>query len=135
MLPDWVSHYTGKPFAHRGRGPVAYDCYGLLKAVLEREFGAGPLPDYLDDYRHADGIGAARAVVGAMRGGPWQRVTGPAQPGDALVWRFNGVARHVAVCVAPGWMLHVEKGCETVAERIDNPMWTGRLEGVFRYVD
>ena len=41
----WVTDYLGKPWEPGARGPDAFDCWGLLRDVYERQFGLS-LPFY-----------------------------------------------------------------------------------------
>lgn len=48
MKPDLVtvSDLIGKPWRLGARGPDAYDCWGLVREILQRMHPAEPLPDW-----------------------------------------------------------------------------------------
>ena len=105
-IPAWTDRYRGKPFRFGADGPDAYDCYGLLRAVLREQFGvhAPPLdkPELLD-------LAGRVALVEADPECPWVPADAPA-PGDVLAFdepRPDGThGLHVGVVVADGWMIH-----------------------------
>ena len=48
MNPD-VNDLIGRPWRLGGRGPDAYDCWGLVREVLQRMRPGLPLPDWASD--------------------------------------------------------------------------------------
>jgi cell wall-associated NlpC family hydrolase len=111
-LPAWVDAYRGRPFVKDGEGPEAFDCYGLVRAVLRERFGVqAPAMD-----------GLSRALEDP--GSPWVQVGDEEPPcaGDVLV--FLGLGRiHVAVVVARNWVLHAMDDVGVCTGRFDR----GRL--------
>jgi cell wall-associated NlpC family hydrolase len=71
VIPAWVSGWIGLPWADRGRGPQAYDCWGLVRAVLAEQF-ALEVPDFSQKYGRSRSASAA-SVIDAERL-DWQRV-------------------------------------------------------------
>ena len=130
MIPEWTAKYVGLPFAEKGRGPGAFDCWGLVREVLAAEFGISYLPDYTACYTHtADKTSVSEAVNHGLAVG-WFRVP-YAEPGALLVLRIGGQPRHVAVAVNSKWMLHVLEGSNSVLERLDSMTWSGRIAGIY----
>lgn len=72
--------YIGKPFSWYGRGPDAYDCYGLARAALA-DFGI-LLPNY--EYQENDHDGISTLIVAMSATPQWLPVEDP-QPGDAVL--------------------------------------------------
>ncbi|MGD9850100.1 MAG: C40 family peptidase [Nitrospirales bacterium] len=136
MLPDWINDYIGIPFVDGGRDRAGCDCYGLVRLVLAEQF-AIDAPSYHEDYRSADDRAGVADALEARRGGRWQEITEArmAQAGDVAVFRVGGLPLHCGLLVSPDRMLHVAKGCETVVEPIDGPVWKNRLVGLYRYLD
>lgn len=44
-MNHWATKYIGKPFKLGARGPVAYDCWGLMREIYQTEFNI-QLPDH-----------------------------------------------------------------------------------------
>ncbi|GJL65115.1 MAG: tail assembly protein [Nitrospirales bacterium] len=121
---DW-NHWAGLPYAPRGRGPHAYDCWGLLVAVLQ---AAGhDLPCVLDD-------GAATSEQQA-RLAQWKPIPPghSPQPFDMAAFCYIKDTLHLGLVCGPGLFLHAAGG---MASRIDNfvyQRWRSRLRGFYRY--
>lgn len=68
MIPEWVGKWIGLSYADKGRGP-AYDCWGLVAAILAAEAGIA-LPDYASAYTRADDrLSVADAVEAGLSDG------------------------------------------------------------------
>ncbi len=57
--------FIGLPYRAGARGPDAYDCYGLIAAVMKASRGVD-LPDWYQDAPGAEG--ASRAISAALAG-------------------------------------------------------------------
>lgn len=131
-----LAHWIGKPYADKGRGPDAFDCWGLARAVLQ-ERGL-VLPDYADAYATADDPDEAAAAVRAGLADGWRAVSRP-QPFDLIVLNVAKRPWHCGVMVAADRFLHVMPPAPTgrqafsCIERIDSPRWVGRIEGWYRH--
>lgn len=130
-IPDWVAEYVGLPFAEHGRDRSGVDCWGLIRLVLAARFGVR-VPSYVGDYTSTiDQDELGRLMRGEMA--PWREVTGREHIGDGVLLRVRGQPIHVGLVVAPGWMLHIERGIDSVIERYDGNRWAKRLIGIFRH--
>jgi cell wall-associated NlpC family hydrolase len=130
-VPAWCEKWVGLPFRDKGRGPDAFDCWGLVRAVLIEQFGV-TLPDYADAYTDAhDHASVAAAVEAGLRDG-WQIVPTP-RCGDLVVIKIAGRPWHCALAVTPARFLHVPDKGTSCIERFDNVIWTRRLEGIYRH--
>lgn len=131
-VPEWVGAWIGRPFRDKGRGPDAFDCWGLVRAVLRDQFGIA-LPDYADAYTEShDHASVAEAVESGLRDG-WQIVRQP-KCGDLIVIRVAGRPWHCGLMVTPERFLHVPDKGTSCIERLDSVIWTRRIEGIYRYV-
>ncbi len=96
----WASTYRGRPWASGAEGPAAFDCWGLVRAVLRDRAGIA-LPRI-----QVDG-GDIRAVVRAFKAHPelahWREVEAPRELDAALMAQ----ARHP---VHVGLYLEVDGG-------------------------
>ena len=127
--PAWVDAWIGLPFALRGRGPGAYDCYGLVRAVLRERHGHD-LPSW-DEYDDLADVRALRSVVEDARG-RFEPVEFP-EEGDAILLRSHGDPVHCGLVVAQGWFLHTRRGIGSALERWTSPRWAARVEGFYRW--
>lgn len=132
--PGWVEPYVGLPYERGARGPLRFDCWGLLMAVLQREAGL-PIPAYegvsWDD--QSSRIECA-TFINEQRGAHWS----PVEPGaerrfDCIVLTLAGRPLHVGVVADPGWMLHCSEGADSAVERYDGSVWRNRVDGFWRY--
>jgi cell wall-associated NlpC family hydrolase len=131
-VPAWVASYVGLPWRDKGRDRSGLDCWGLVRLVLAEQFRI-EVPNYADQYVSA---AEAEAVAHLMRGesGPWREIAWEiACPGDLVLCRFLGEPCHVGVLVAPGLMLHVQRGIDAALVRLDSPLWARRAIGVYRH--
>ena len=129
----------GKPFAFNGRGPDAYDCYGLMRELLRRD--GIEVPDYdsptrqpLMDLIYKDNLNQWAVV----REGTWSVEGRNAAEfsysvGDCLHFTILGMGTHVGYIVARNKFIHAWEGgyMGVVVERIDH--WVNRILGVYRY--
>lgn len=133
MIPAWVAPYIGKPFRDRGRGPDAYDCYGLVRAVLADQYAVRDLPSYAARYERVnDHLTVAKLFFQETTSARWRRVAlQDATPPDVLLISLAG-RQHVGILVTLDQFLHVLPGRETCIERL-RPHWAVRVDGVYRH--
>lgn len=110
--------YIGLPWEPMGRGP-AYDCWGLARLVLEREFG-WVLPSY--QYGNDPSEAIAEGIVHFV---PVDRP----QAGD-LALHTNPL--HIGVMVDHDRMLHITHGKASCVERVSS-IRRRRVAGFYRY--
>lgn len=116
--------YVGLPYQDGARGPDAFDCWGLVRWVLAREFGV-ELPEY--NYG-MDRASRWDAIVEAESG--FRQVEGP-EPG-AVVLMQNGNRRpHVGLCIDREHMLHAARGIGSCIVRLDGPATQNGITGFY----
>lgn len=103
-----LDHFIGLPYREGARGPDAFDCYGIVAAVLRAARGVA-LPDW---YQAAPGQqGASRAIsaalAGEIDGGRTERVDNP-QDYDIAIVGSTRRPHHVGVFVSGG-VLHASR--------------------------
>ena len=97
--------FTGLPYRDLGRGPDAYDCWGLVVAVYEM---AGiKLPSYAEAYVSAEDLKAiADLISGSLQ--PWREINErEVKPLDGVLVTMGGCERHIGLVVKRGYMLHI----------------------------
>lgn len=123
--------YIGLPWADGGRGPQAYDCYGLIRLVYRQEYGI-ELPSLTEAYASALERREVAALLGEDR--PlWAETVGEPAEGDVVVLRVNGEPAHLGLVVEPGQMLHVRRKAAACLERYDGLRWRNCVEGFLRW--
>lgn len=117
----------GKKFVDGGRGPGAYDCWGLVCEVFRR-YGM-ELPDYRISCLESSRIGAK---IDEERPA-WVQYPKANPPVPSVVAiRFNSpVANHLGVYVGGGRFLHTAQKMGVNVDRIDHPYWRQRIEGFY----
>jgi NlpC/P60 family putative phage cell wall peptidase len=127
--------WLGTPYRHQGRlKGVGCDCLGLLIGVFQELNGAaeiGAIPPYTRDWAEANGgetlrAGARRHLV--------EIAPCEAREGDILLfrWRAGLPAKHAAILVAPGRMVHAQEGA-CVAEVAVSKWWRRRVAYAFEF--
>lgn len=129
----WWSAWVGAPFADGGRGPAAFDCWGLVRDVLAARAGIA-LPVY-GEVPAAHLAAVARALRAGAAAEEWRAVHVPA-PLDVVLMRSprgGAAVVHVGVMVEPARMLHVEEAAAVVAVGLDHWSVRGRVLGFRRH--
>jgi cell wall-associated NlpC family hydrolase len=129
----WCAKYIGLPYADKGRGPSSFDCWGLVRYVLQQEFGITSLPDYADRYTSAGDRNSVSSAVSAGLALGWHQVTSPAS-GVLVILRVAGRPWHCGLAISDRLMLHTLEGVNTCVERLDSAVWSKRIEGFYQHV-
>jgi len=118
----------------RGRGPVAYDCWGLVREVIQAGLGVS-LPtftEYSDTEIGGDGERMIREKRHTLA--KWRSVeTLAAQPFDLILLNIAGHPNHIGVVCENKSFLHVEKGATSCIEKYHSRRWALRIEGIYRH--
>lgn len=114
------SDLIGKPFKDFGRGPDAYDCWGLAREVFHR-YGVD-LPDFAISCKDSPKV--SRTMYQQER--KWRRLQSPVVP-CLCVFRCSEIDRklvsHLGVYVGNGRFLHASDKTGVAIERLDHPWW------------
>jgi cell wall-associated NlpC family hydrolase len=98
FTPDIYVDLIGKPYAPMGRGPEAYDCYGLCLEVLRRrdiivpELASCLKLNTVDQEKFGDYVAL------------WEPC--PMEPGAILCFRDDHLVRHVGIALDEHRFLH-----------------------------
>lgn len=126
--------WIGTPYHHQAslKG-LGCDCLGLLRGVWRAVMGSEPEmpPPYSPDWAEAS---RADTLVEAARRHLVEVEDRAFEPGDVLLFRFREQlpAKHCAIAVTPGTMVHAHDGA-AVCEVAIRPWWQRHLAGVFRF--
>lgn len=122
-----VSDLLGKPFRMGGRGPDAYDCYGLCLEIAAR---AGieivPFDSIVDVCLRSDAINAGKA--------DYVRLSKP-EPFCLVGFKIRPpFVTHIGVVLEDcKHFIHIMRKRSVAIERLDLPFWSKRLDGFYRY--
>ena len=137
MIPDWTSALIGIPFVPHGRDEKGVDCWGLLRLAMQRGRGI-LLSEARGEYKNPCDPTEIKPYVERLRRQDerWREVAeGAEEPGDAVLLRLRGVPMHVGLVVAPGWMLHINRGVRSHLARYRSPEWARRVVAFYRYAE
>ena len=126
IVPNYED-LLGKPFAYHGRGPDAYDCWGLVREICRR--GGILLPDHASStIPEEQGKGIKEDAEKYYR-----RVDEP-EPLDVIL--FQVVPRYVTHCgvyVGAGRFVHITEKTSVVCEELASPIWVNKIRGFYRF--
>lgn len=124
MLPEYRD-LVGASFAWGGRGPDAFDCYGLVMELHRRRGIA--LPDYRSPTDGAEGGKISAMMTMGLQ--LWKET--PKTPGALIMIRLP-FSSHVATVIDDLRMIHTWEGSGgVVIERIAT--WKHRIQGFYEY--
>jgi cell wall-associated NlpC family hydrolase len=119
------SDLIGRPFRNGGRGPDEFDCYGLVKFLIERDTGRR-VPDYVTP----TDTGAVHALMIVSREF-WTRLPGP-KVGSMVFFKLGREVCHVGYMISHTLFIHAwEKSGGVTIERLSD--WTKRIDGFYEY--
>jgi cell wall-associated NlpC family hydrolase len=131
MMYGWVKKYIGIPFVSNGRTKEGCDCYGLVRLVLENEYGVR-LPELSGDYNDALNLAETaklfadkRPVLAA------EKLPGPRERAVVII-TGNGRPCHIGIAAGGGYILHTGVKTGSVCQRETHPGLRGRVEGYYR---
>lgn len=143
-IEHWSAAWVGTPYGDRGRGPDAYDCWGLVQTVFAVQYGIA-LPSYADDYPASVAGEAIEAVID-RECRAWHAVVEKvgnepipatarqrAREGDVVVLRVLGRRMHCGVALDGDRFVHVLFGSQGCVERMSDRLWERRVEGIYRH--
>ncbi|WP_147615874.1 NlpC/P60 family protein [Treponema pectinovorum] len=125
---EWVHKYVGIPFCSSGRDFTGVDCYGLVRLILNNEYGydlpllTGNYSDALDKKQTQKLFDLNVPVFCA------EKISTPEEQSVALI-KSRGLATHVALYAGDGFIIHAVNRLGSVCERISNSGLSGTIEG------
>lgn len=132
-LPEWCAQYIGLPYKTGGRTRDGIDCWGLFNLVWAEQLGRA-LPDYDGALWHPGASAEEVAACARAYSDSFRRIEpGTERLGDGILFRMRGHPLHMALVVAPGFMLHVEDNCDACIEPYRVFRWEKRIIDFYRY--
>jgi cell wall-associated NlpC family hydrolase len=110
-----------------GRGPEKFDCYGLVKYLIQRDTGK-----HVPDYTSPDDTGRVIALM-ACSILFWKKLPGP-RVGSMVMFRLGREVCHVGYVISNDLFIHAwEKTGGVTTERLAD--WTQRIVGFYEYIE
>lgn len=139
--PEWTGAWIGLPYDDFGRGPLSYDCWGLVRRIEAKVFGI-ELPSYVGDYSECGPNGALDTLFDRESTG-WsllaqtERGQGLVRhalerSGDVILMRHGRMRAHVGVVAGGRWMVHIQEKMASCVERYDEQPWCNKIVGIYR---
>lgn len=136
MIPSWVNDYVGIPYDLDGRTREGLDCWGLVRMVMQERYDIW-MPEFTaieydvrDESNHLRAIEKFCTWNKDFKEVPLESVRG----GDIVVFHIYAMPLHMGVVLRRGEMLHCRQGVDTCVERYDGPLWSSRVDSVYRHV-
>lgn len=127
-MDELFKKYIGKGYAHGGRGPERFDCWGLLLAVY-RDLGIA-LWDLQGDYGPSEKWGHSHFIENYFR--DWDPIDDP-KPHDGVLFKNSfGIPVHAGVIVDEYHFIHAQRRTGVILSRLWSRDWLNRIEGFYR---
>lgn len=123
----------GKEFAYGGRGPEAYDCWGLCEEIYRRL--GRPCPSYFTPAdRDRKSVAAAIEYCAIMDN--FRRLSAP-EPFCFVTFTVRRpYVSHVGIVMEDcRTFLHIMAKSRVTRERLDSIVWRDRVRGYYRWED
>ncbi len=121
--------YIGIPYVEKGRDENGADCWGLVRLIYKDELNIS-LPSFSSEYDSSDNERLEELFAQYKEG--WQSVDS-LEIGNVVIFRIFGYESHIGIYTGDNKFLHVREGRDSVIESLDNPKWTRRVTGFFKY--
>ena len=128
----------GKPWILFGRGPDAYDCWGIVEEGFRRfgievpDMGRGDNLHEAGDYfiRRAFADGQKRVMTGES---PWTALHAPKAPCVVLFTVYSPVPTHCGLYIGEGRFIHCRRRQGVRSERLRSPLYKQRIKGIYAF--
>lgn len=139
-IPPACAAFIGAPYCDDGKAPGAFNCWTLFRAARLAAFGLETADYDGPVWAGRDGVEAMASAAEAFAarfqliatGDEWRAGKRLEQGGDAILLRHAGEPVHIGLVVAPGEMLHVNKGIDARIERYAHTQWRSRIIAFYR---
>ena len=127
----WTQKYVGIPFLSGGRNEGGVDCYGLVRLILNNEYGYN-LPLLSNTYDNALDVCETGSLfqkyVPLLCG---EKISKPEEKAVALL-KMRGLPSHVALYAGDDFIIHAMSKNGVACERLSRPLLKSMIEGWYR---
>ena len=132
MFPAWVNKYTGLEFKEHGRDRSGVDCWGLVRLFYDEQYDID-IPSLTEGYHSTTEHRNIGKLIESEQSAWWPIAKDNEREGDVVLLSIAGHPMHLGVVVEQGWMVHAERGVDSVLESYNKPRWNRRLLGFYRH--
>lgn len=125
MKSEFYADLIGKPFAWGGRGPDVFDCYGIVRFVLQRT--GVHIPDYLStDSGNVNGLTIMSEI--------WKFTTSEREAGAIVTFKMDrAIVTHIGLMLDFDRFIHITEQTSVVIEKLSSPLWKRRAAGFYQW--
>lgn len=123
------NRYIAIPYKSKGRDISGLDCYGLVRLVLDEQFGV-KLPSFDDKYDNEKDIRVQEIIAQQKEG--WIQLDKP-EIGSVVLFKVLGHEQHVGIVISDSKFLHIREGKDSVVDSLNSTTWKKRIVGYFKY--
>lgn len=125
----WWEKYVGLPFVELGRGPVGYDCWGLVRLVYQEQLGI-ELPSWTAHKSIRDKQTVSDELTEAHK--LFIKTEAP-EPLSVVLMSSTVTLLHVGIAIDRQSMLHTTLGKDACVGRLKT--FEHQIKGFYRYHD
>lgn len=122
-----IKDLIGKDFEYGASGPDKYDCYNLCREVYRR-FGIE-----LPNFEHPSEASLIHQVIEEGKK-LFEEIEKPEPLALVTFFIKPPFVSHIGVVLEPPYFLHIMRKRKSVIERLDNPVWSNRIRGYFKWI-
>lgn len=135
FAPKDLADLVGRPYALAGRGPHAFDCWGIVLEAFARAHVA--LPDY-EGITAKDTLQVARHMRRDPHAIGFHRIKDAPKFMDVVVMRPDtrpdqSIPDHVALCLDKVRILQADDAADSHVTTLLAPMIAARVLGIYRH--
>lgn len=115
-MSHWASEYIGKPWVSGGTGPDEFDCFGLVRHVLNQHYGI----DVPNVGVYANQHQASNLLRSSPELSKWTRVNNP-EDGAIVMMARSRVPVHIGLCITANGQLGILHCAQPVGVLFQSP--------------
>ena len=121
----WTDDWVGLPYEKKGKGPNAYDCIGLFRAVIKTRMGIDiPDPDCTAEEAIQSGLlSKYRRDLKSVD---------KAEEGDAVLVRSARMGIHMGYAISHRDMLHTLPNVGSIVTEFTGIRFKDQIMGIYR---
>lgn len=121
-----MTDLLGKKFKYGGRGPDAYDCYGLAMEVFKR-YGKD-----IPDYGFSDKRESIHLLIEEFSK-QWEKVSIPLFPSIVTFYIHRPYISHIGVVISRDKFIHILEQSSVTIERLSQLEWNNKIAGYYTW--
>lgn len=123
------TQYIGIPFVSLGRDKTGADCWGLVRLILEEQYGI-MVPTLLDYTDALDNVVVSNVINKQTPLVTGEQLEEPVE-GCIVILRSKGLIGHVGLYIGNNTILHTTKQTGAITESINNRRLKNKIKGYY----